>query len=100
MTKPESHNESRWRVALGFALVVAGCFAPFTIPIVWMTELSTSAKVSLSAFLAFGMPELLIFAALPVLGRKRLKSCWISLKRRLWRLWRAIRMRNAAAEGA
>ena len=84
-------TDSQWRVKLGFALVAAGLLVPLTIPLVWATPLSIPAKAALSTFLAVGLPELLLLAALPVLGKRRLQYGLTYAKRRLWNLWRMIR---------
>lgn len=87
----EARDNSGWRLKVGFSLVAAGCIAPLAIPLVWGTTLSSGAKAAISAFLAFGLPELLVLAAIPVVGKRRLQYWLASLKRRVKSIWQSDR---------
>lgn len=82
---------STLRLWVGFGLVVSACVVPLLIPLVWMLDLSTAVKASLSALMALGLPEVLVVAAVPVLGRRRLSYCWIWILRQLAKIWRRVR---------
>lgn len=72
---------SKWRLYAGWTLVVLGCAAPLLIPVILTTSrLSVTAKAGLSTLLAFGLPEILILLALPLLGKERIKAFFAPIK--------------------
>lgn len=75
-----------WRLYFGWALVILGCGSPLLVPFILNSTLPAGAKAVLSALVAFGLPELLILSALPVLGRERLKAFFASIKKLLGRI--------------
>jgi hypothetical protein len=70
----------QWRLYTGWTLVLLGCLAPFLIPAILASPLSATQKAALSAIMALGLPEILIFLALPLLGKERIKSFFVRIK--------------------
>ncbi|MDP1835432.1 MAG: hypothetical protein Q8K75_05830 [Chlamydiales bacterium] len=72
------------RFYLGSTLFVLGLILPVFIPVILALDLSSATKVALSAFFSFGLPELLMLAAVPIMGREGFD--WI--KNKTYRLFR------------
>jgi hypothetical protein len=72
------------RFAIGVGLFVLGFAAPAFIPIVTASHFSSVWKAGISGFLALGLPEIMMIAAVAVMG----KSGLAELK---WRLSRLLR---------
>jgi hypothetical protein len=71
---------AKWRLYAGWTLVVLGCAAPLFIPLILTAPLSVTAKAGLSALMAFGLPEVLILSAFPLLGKERIKALFVRIK--------------------
>lgn len=84
---------SPWRLCLGWALVALGCAAPLLIPLILRAPWSGGVKAALSALAAFGLPEILLLLAIPVLGKERLQGLVRSVKTALSELWHRLRHR-------
>ena len=71
-TAGDSSKASRaagWRLPAGIVLLVVGFLSPLLIPVVAGSGLPPAAKGLLSAFLALGLPEVLMVAAVAVMGK-------------------------------
>lgn len=78
---------AKWRLYAGWTLVTLGCAAPFLIPLILAAPLSATAKAGLSALMAFGLPEVLILLALPLLGKERIKAFFAPVRAFSSKLW-------------
>ena len=79
-----------WRLYLGWTLVALGCAAPLLIPLILRAPLSLGAKAALSALTAFGLPEILVLLALPLIGKDRIQALFRRLKTSLINGWRRL----------
>jgi hypothetical protein len=77
--RPSGH-----RFAIGVGLFALGFAAPAFIPFVTASDLPVAWKTGLSGLLALGVPEIMLVAAVAVMG----KSGFAELKRRLGRVLR------------
>jgi hypothetical protein len=73
-------DNPKWRLYAGWTLVVLGCAAPLFIPLILTAPLSVAAKAGLSALMAFGLPEVLILSAFPLLGKERINALFAQIK--------------------
>ncbi len=60
----------RWRFRVGATLFVVGFAAPAAIPLVALSGLATGWKTALSGALAVGVPEIMMVAAVAVMGKQ------------------------------
>jgi hypothetical protein len=68
------------RLILGIVIVLVGQAAPFFVPLVVKSGLPTEWKTALSGVLAFGFPNLTIFAVVVLLG----KSGYAAIKKKIF----------------
>ena len=71
-TQDEKHKNkpnSIAKVRLGVVIIVVGFLSPLLIPLVIASDWSASLKTVISGLLAFGIPELLMFIAVIVMGK-------------------------------
>ena len=69
MSMTTSPPATAWRIRGGIALLVVGFLCPLFIPLVARSDLPAAWKGLISGFLAIGLPEILMLAAVAVMGK-------------------------------
>ena len=77
-------RQERWRLRIGVLVFIAGFAAPAAIPLIAASTLPMIWKTILSGALAVGVPEVMMVAAIAIMG----KAGFAQLKQRLGRLMR------------
>ena len=65
----DTNQFSKKRLVVGTIILVVGFLSPLLIPWVTSTDWSVGVKSFLSGFLAFGIPEIFMLAAIGVMGK-------------------------------
>jgi hypothetical protein len=78
-TKTEQF-QATWHSRLGLTILIVGWFSPLLIPVVARTSIATEWKTIISGLLAVGIPEVLIIAAIAIMG----KSGYSLIKERIF----------------
>jgi hypothetical protein len=81
---------ARWRLYAGWTLVGLGCASPLLVPAILRSPLSAGVKAALSALTAFGLPEILILLALPLLGKERIQALFRTVMNSIRHTWDRI----------
>jgi len=80
---PDSEQEQpAWRFKLGLAVLIVGSVSPLAIPLVAASKLPGEWKTILIGGLAVGIPEILTFVAIAIMGKagfERIKQYFFSL---------------------
>ena len=63
-------ERSKTKLVIGVLVLVFGFLSPLLIPLVVASNLSAATKSILSGLLAFGIPEVFMFAAIAIMGKK------------------------------
>lgn len=75
-------NISPIKLFLGFIILVISFLAPFSIPLIFQLNISSSMKAILSSLLVFGIPEIGMLIAVIILGTEG--YCYLKSKIIFW----------------